>query len=106
MFYSKYEVYVAESELCVRRGDSLTRINLEECFRNFAQDFRNSAHKGSIWKCVGTRDITTWTYVFWTQPPFELSFAQVSLFRARRSRIFRELQRQLYRHGYVTYDMS
>ena len=80
-------------------------ISLEDCVKNFDLEIE----KG-YYKCVGTRDITTLTFSFYTQPKtnvvFKKSFLKDIILGRSAINKFLDLQKAIIEVGYTTYDLS
>lgn len=80
-------------------------INFDDCVKNF------SLEKGKEFcNCVATRDITTLSFTFYTQPKINVVFKK-NLFKnliAGKSAVskFFDLQKAIVEVGYTSYDLS
>lgn len=79
-------------------------IDFDDCMKNF------SLEKGKVCKCVATRDITTLSFTFYTQPKTNVVFKR-NYFKeliAGKSAIckFLDMQKAIVEVGYTTYDLS
>ena len=90
-------------------GISLTNfrfINFRECEYNFKQS------EGGSGKCIGERDITDYSFTFYTSPkPIMIVFIEKNKFIefiSKKNTIsrFNKLQKQIMKYGYSTRDMS
>lgn len=80
-------------------------ISFDDCSRRF------SLEKGNKFsKCVATRDITTLSFTFYTQPKIRVVFKKSFLgnFVAGKSAVskFFNLQKAIVEAGYTSYDLS
>lgn len=81
-------------------------ISFAECARNFRLG------RGGGGTCVGERDVTDLSFVFYTAPhPTVISFFQKGKFslpfaKTKAASRFLQLQKQIEKYGYSTYDMS
>ena len=79
-------------------------IDFDDCVKNF------SLEKGKVCKCVATRDITTLSFVFYTQPKttvvFKRSFFKELIARKSATSKFLDLQKAIVEAGYTSYDLS
>lgn len=80
-------------------------ISFDECVKNF------SLEKGKAFgKCVATRDITTLSFTFYTQPKTNVVFRR-NFFKdliAKKSAVskFLDMQKSIIEVGYTSYDLS
>lgn len=80
-------------------------VCFDECIKNF------SVEKGiEFGKCVATRDITTLSFVFYTQPKTKVIFKKCFLKnlvtgKSAVSKFF-DLQKAIAEAGYTSYDLS
>ena len=80
-------------------------ISFDDCIKNF------SLEKGKEFcKCVATRDITTLTFTFYTQPKTNVVFKRNFLkdLIAGKSAVskFLDMQKAIVEVGYTSYDLS
>lgn len=79
-------------------------IDFDDCVKNF------SLEKGKVCKCVATRDITTLSFVFYTQPKinvvFKRSFFKDLIAGKSATSKFLDLQKAIVKAGYTSYDLS
>ena len=79
-------------------------IDFDDCVKNF------SLEKGKVCKCVATRDITTLSFVFYTQPKtnvvFKRSFFRDLIAVKSATSKFLDLQKAIVEAGYTSYDVS
>ena len=81
-------------------------INFKECAYNFKQT------EGGSGKCVGERDITDFSFTFYTSPkPIMIKFVEKNKFiefiaKENTKSRFNKLQKQILQYGYRTRDMS
>lgn len=80
-------------------------ISFDECIQNYAKE--NSIKKN---KCVAVRDVTTLTFIFYTEPKttviFKKKFWRDIFIRQNAVNKFLELQTALNNYGYTSYDLS
>lgn len=91
--------------IILRCQNSDITIQFEECAKNFA--YENALN---VSKCVATRDITSLSFVFFTEPKTNIVFKKnlmKDLFFGRSAfDKFIELQNAIIKVGYSSYDMS
>lgn len=80
-------------------------IKFDDCAKNFA------AENGiESCKCVATRDITTLTFTFYTQPKTKIIFKKFSWKNLITGRTavgrFFDLEKRISQVGYTSYDLS
>lgn len=80
-------------------------INFDDCVKNFSLE-----HGKEIRKCVATRDITTLSFTFYTQPKLNVIFKK-NFFKdliAKKSALskFLNMQKAIVEVGYTSYDIS
>ena len=80
-------------------------IHFDDCVKNF------SLEKGSkCYKCVATRDITTLSFTFYTQPKtnvvFKRSFFKDLIAGKSATSKFLDMQKAIVEAGYTSYDLS
>ena len=80
-------------------------VRFDECAKNFALESGTKLNR-----CVGTRDITTLSFEFYTQPKVKLVFKNrpIKNFIKGKSSIreFVNLQKAIVVSGYTSYDLS
>ena len=99
-------VSINKRGVVVKNKDSQAKIDFEECSKNYANE--NSLE---VSKCVATRDITTLTFTFYSNPKVVLMFQKrrslLNIFTEKSAiKQFLELQNLINRYGYSTYDLS
>ena len=103
IFYPK-AFEVTKDGLTLRLGKKETYISFEECAKNF------SSEKNISCNCVATRDITTLSFTFYTNPKTEVVFHRNLLKRLFlcncAQRKFLDLQKAIIDAGYTSYDLS
>lgn len=81
------------------------RISFNDCAQNYANE--NSLNKS---KCVATRDISTLTFSFYTEPKTKIVFKKhliKDLFFGKSAvNKFLNLQNAISQSGYTSYDLS
>lgn len=98
-------INVTEDGITVESATKKIYINFDICAQNF------SLEKGKEFsKCVATRDITTLSFVFYTQPKTNLIFKR-KFFKdliSRKSAVnkFLDVQKAITEAGYTSYDIS
>lgn len=100
--FCRFSAQVIGSELEIRYGNNVLKVDLEECYTNYRN--RYAYGRKNALKCVGTRNIMEMKYVFFTEPLIECSIKSKCAFRTRTT--FQKLQKLLNQHGYTTYDIS
>lgn len=79
-------------------------IDFNDCAKNF------SSEKGKDCKCVATRDITTVSFTFYTQPKtkvvFKSSFFKKLIAGKSSTDKFSDMQKAIAEVGYTRYDIS
>jgi hypothetical protein len=79
-------------------------IDFDDCVKNF------SLEKGKVCKCVATRDISTLSFTFYTQPKtvvvFKRRFFKDLIAGKSATRSFLDLQKAIVEAGYTSYDLS
>ena len=79
-------------------------IDFDDCVKNF------SLEKGKVCKCVATRDITTLSFVFYTQPKtnvvFKKNFFKDLIMGKSAVSKFLDMQKGIVEAGYTSYDLS
>ena len=79
-------------------------IDFADCAKNF------SLENNKFSKCVATRDITTLTFIFYTQPKTKVIFKKCFLkeFIGGKTAVnkFLNLQKFIIESGYTSYDLS
>ena len=94
-----------KDEIILSSREHVIRINLNECAKNFSLE---NGTKSS--KCVATRNITELSFIFYTQPKTKVVFKKhfINKFINRKSatKQFSELQKEIIRAGYTSYDLS
>ena len=80
-------------------------IHFDDCVKNFSLEMGSE-----FCKCVATRDITTLSFTFYTQPKTNVVFKR-SFFRGlipgkSAANKFLDMQRAIIEVGYTTYDLS
>ena len=79
-------------------------IDFNECAKNF------SSERGSVGMCVATRDITTLSFTFYTQPKttvsFKKSFFEKLTIGKSATNKFYDMQKVIVNAGYTSYDLS
>ena len=80
-------------------------INFEECAKNYANEKLVEESK-----CVATRDITRLTFTFYTFPKIKLIFRKHFFKDVLGGKTatgkFMDLQNEINRYGYTSYDLS
>ena len=98
-------VDVLEKGIVLASANGKLHINFDECAKNFL-----SEKGGVLPKCVGTRDITTLSFIFYTCPKINVIFKRC-FFKdhiAGKSAVnkFLALQKAIIQAGYTSYDLS
>ena len=79
-------------------------IDFDDCVKNF------SLEKGKVCKCVATRDITTLSFTFYSQPKtnvvFKRNFFKELMAGKSAASKFLDLQKAIVEAGYTSYDLS
>lgn len=79
-------------------------IDFDNCVKNF------SLEKGKFCKCVATRDITTLSFTFYTQPKtnvvFKRNFFKELIAGKSATSKFFDMQQAIVEAGYTSYDLS
>ena len=79
-------------------------IDFDDCVKNF------SLEKGKVSKCVATRDITTLSFTFYTQPKtnvvFKRNFLKDLIEGKSPVSKFLDMQKAIVEVGYTSYDLS
>lgn len=73
-------------------------VSFEECAKNF-KIINAGAHR-----CVAARDITKFCFIFYSEPRLTVTISGITRFQ--RTRKFHDLQKQILKNGYTTFDMS
>ncbi len=80
-------------------------ISFDDCVKNFS-----SENGKEFCNCVATRDITTLSFTFYTQPKttlvFKKSFLENLIAGKSAARKFFDLQKAIVEVGYTSYDLS
>ena len=88
-----------------KHENAITFIDFNECAKNYAKD--NSLKMS---RCVGERDITTYTFTFYTNPKVKLVFKRIPLKERLLGKTkfskFRDLQNAIIKAGFLTFDLS
>lgn len=91
--------------ITLKSGKDEIFINFEECAKNYAKE--NSL---KISSCIAARDITTLTFIFYTNPKtkliFNKGFFKSILYKKSAVDRFIALQKLINDYGYRTYDLS
>lgn len=95
---------VTKEGITLESGREKIYINFDDCIKNF------SLEKGKEFcKCVATRDITTLSFTFYTQPKtnvvFKRSFKDLIMGKSAVSKFF-DMQKAIAKVGYTSYDLS
>ena len=95
---------VTKEGITLESGREKIYINFDDCIKNF------SLEKGKEFcKCVATRDITTLSFTFYTQPKtnvvFKRSFKDLITGKTAKSKFF-AMQKAIAKVGYTSYDLS
>ena len=101
-----FDVVNADRSGITVKGDwADMKISFAECAKNYAKE-RSLATSN----CVATRDATTLTYIFYTDPKTKVIFKKrflQGLFSEKTAVVkFLELQRIIRKYGYTSYDLS
>ena len=84
-------------------GDEIY-IDFDDCVKNFF------AENGKVCKCVATRDVTTLSFSFYTQPKinviFKRSFFKDLIVGKSATSKFLAMQKAIDKVGYTSYDLS
>lgn len=96
---------VTENGILLESQKDRIFINFEDCAKSF------SSEKGSKFgKCVATRDITTLSFTFYTQPKtrvvFKKHFFKDIVVANSALKRFQELQKAIVKVGYTSYDLT
>ena len=79
-------------------------IDFNDCVKNF------SLEKGKVSRCVATRDITTLSFTFYTQPKtnvvFKKNFFKELIVGKSAISKFLDMQKAIVEAGYTIYDLS
>ena len=110
-YFADYDAFTENEILEVTpNGISLrngTFIDFSACVQNFQKAYPN--YNG---RCVGERDITEWSFTFYSNPkPILIQFIAknrlMEFFSANNTmKRFHSFQFQIYKLGYTTFDMS
>lgn len=98
-------ISVTKEGLVLKSAKEKIHINFGECAKNF------SLEKGrEFCRCVATRDITTLSYTFYTQPKtnivFKKSFFKDLISGKFATSKFFSVQKAIVEAGYISYDLS
>lgn len=96
---------VTEEGIILESAKDKIFIDFDDCVKNFYSE------KGAEFgKCVATRDITTLSFVFYTSPKttviFKKNFLQDLLAKKSAVSKFYDLQKEIAKVGYTSYDLS
>lgn len=96
---------VTKEGITLKSAGEKIYIDFDDCVKNF------SLEKGNEFcKCVATRDITTLSFVFYTQPKtnvvFKRSFFKDLIAGKSAASKFLDMQKAIVEVGYTTYDLS
>lgn len=96
---------VAKEGITLKTAKENIYISFDDCVKNFS-----SENGREFCKCVATRDITTLSFTFYTQPKTNLVFKKSFLKdlisgKSAVSKFF-DLQKAIVEVGYTSYDLS
>ena len=96
---------VTEEGIILESDKEKIYINFDDCVKNFSLE-----NGREFCKCVATRDVTTLSFTFYTQPKTNLVFKKCFLqdLVTRKSAVskFFDLQKAIVEVGYTSYDLS
>ena len=106
VFYIDNIVSISSQGILCKDSTEEVNIEFEECVKNFLIDFPSSSGK-----CVATSDILSGYYTFYTEPRTIIKVKKekcIFHFFKRQKRIeqFISLQKEVYKHGFTTYDLT
>lgn len=100
-------VEITETGICFRQSnkDKSYNVSFSECAKNFCNENGKRSRT-----CVAHRDITSFSYVFFSSPKLVVSFKRKRLntpfSRWRAWKRFHKVRNAIADAGYSTYDMS
>ena len=98
-------INICNAGITLKHENAITFINFNECAKNYAKE--NSLKMS---RCVAERDITTYTFTFYTNPKVKLVFKRIPLKERLLGKTkfskFRDLQNAIIKAGFLTFDLS
>ena len=95
---------VTKEGITLESAEEKIYIDFDDCVKNF------SIETGKVCKCVATRNITTLSFTFYTQPKTNVVFKRnfFTELIAGKSAIckFLDMQKAIVEVGYTSYDLS
>lgn len=96
---------IKDEEVIIKNKGTIFYISLSDCAKNFSVE--RSTKKI---KCVADRDVSSLSYIFYTKPKTKVIFKKHHVkdlfFFKSASRKFFDLQTEIIKAGYMSYDLS